>query len=395
MSGRGHLLRSAIRLFVEIMDQRPIILFLATEDWFFCSHRLFLAIEARNCGYRVVVVSRYHHQRAMLAGEGIETVDLRLSRKSLSAFSLLQETLRVAALYRRVRPDIVYHLALKPIVVGGLGARLSGQSRVVSSFAGLGYLFADESHPSLKLRAIRWLIYYAASSGPCLVENPEDGTSLKACGITRQRIEVLPGSGVNVCDFTPFSAPQAAPMRPVVMMASRLIWPKGVGVFVEAARLCMRLNPLAKFVLVGEPDYRNPDTVPLKKLSEWTHEGVVEWWGPRTDMSLVLRGADVFVLPTAYREGMPKVLLEAMACGVPCITTNTRGCREAVRHGQNGLLVPPNDSKALAEAILQLLSSVEVRRDMGKAGRTIAVAKYNEKDVCKRTMSLFEQLLRT
>lgn len=375
------------------MARKQTILFLVTEDWFFCSHRLFLAIEARKRNHRVVVASRFRQHRQKVADHGIEAIDLELSRKGLSPAGLLLESLRVAALYRRVQPDIVYHLALRPVVVGGLGALFSGHGRVVSSFAGLGYLFSGESSPDFKLRIVRWLIQCAAGRGLCLVENPEDKNSIAACGISEERIEVLPGSGVNVCDFSPSLFAKSASSPPVVMMASRLIWPKGVGVFVEAARLFLRWNLAARFVLVGEPDLSNPDTVPLRKLHEWTNEGVVEWFGPRADMSHVLAEADIFCLPTAYREGMPKVLLEAMACGIPCITTDTRGCREAVRHGQNGLLVPPNDPQALASAIRELLNSDGLRHQMGQIGRQIAVAEYDETFISNRTFSLFDELL--
>lgn len=371
------------------------ILFLATEDWFFWSHRFFLAIEAKKCGHTVLIACRFSKYRKLFEKYGMVTFELGLQRKSLSPFCLISEIVQITLLYFQQRPDILYHLAVRPIVVGGFAALLARKPCIVSSFAGMGHLFAFEGKPSLKLCILRRLIKISAGKSQCLVENKDDKYSLEKCGIAKTQINVLPGSGVNISAFSPSSTIKKKKSYPVVLMASRLIWPKGVGVFVEAAKIVQSWGLIAEFVLVGEPDQGNPESVPLAQIRDWINDGVVNWQGPKTDMNSVFNDTDVFCLPTSYREGMPKVLLEAMACGVPCITTNTRGCKEAVRHEENGLLVPPNDPKALAFAIRKLADSPKLRKKLGEAGRKIAENEYNEKSVCTRTMELFKGMLKT
>ena len=182
---------------------------------------------------------------------------------------------------------------------------------------------------------------------------------------------------------------------PIVVLASRMLWDKGVREFVQAASLLRAERPTPRFVLIGAPDFGNPNAIPIKQLESWSRDGVIEWWGQRDDMPAVLSQASVVVLPTTYGEGVPKILLEAAASGRAIVATDVRGCREIVRPGVNGTLVAPHRSVDLAEAIKVLLRSPDLRRSFGRAGREIALAEFTEETVVSQTLDVYRQLLKT
>lgn len=355
---------------------------------------MFLATNAKKHGYDIYVACRIRQHKKEIEKHGIKVINLAICRGSTSLGKNLIELLQFITLFFRIRPDILYFLALRPVFVGGLAASFLRYRNAIFSFAGFGHLFINERRFGLKLFLLKTILPIVAGSGKCLVENQNDRSFLKTFGISDNKIEVLPGSGVNLEDFRPVNETKNISGPPIVMMACRLIWPKGVGVFAEAAKKIQKWGCLARFVLVGEPDPHNPESVPVSIIKKWEDDGIFKWLGAKTDMNNILQQADIFCLPTSYREGMPKVLLEAMACGLPCITTNTRGCNEAVRHEENGLLVPPDDPQALALAIRKLVESPELRQKLGKAGRRIAEIEYNEKIVCNRTMEIFKEMLK-
>lgn len=367
-------------------EHRKRLLYVVTEDWYFVSHRLPLAMAAREAGFEVVLVSRFQRHRAALEAAGVRTISFEMARRGLNPFRVMREALRLAALYRRERPDVVHHVALRPVVVGGLAARLAGVTRVVSALAGMGFLFTDARRLPLLRRVLQRTLPWLVKRGCVITQNPEDAALLQGMGIREGSMVLLPGAGVDVEHFIPAPCPNGAP---VVMMASRLLWDKGVGEFVEAAR---RLAGRARFVLVGAPDPDNPASVSREQVDGWVSQGIVEWWGHRENMADTLKAAAVVCLPS-YREGMPKVLLEAMACGRACVTTDAPGCRDAVRHGDNGLLVPVKDAGALAGAIRYLLDDPEVRRQMGRQGRERAVAEFSTRRINAATLEIYQRML--
>jgi glycosyltransferase involved in cell wall biosynthesis len=192
---------------------------------------------------------------------------------------------------------------------------------------------------------------------------------------------------VDTGRFKPVPVPEGPP---VVMLASRLLWDKGVGEFVEAAR--QLADSGARFVLVGAAEDNNPAAISRAEVERWVREGVVEWWGHQANMAATLAQASIVCLPS-YREGLPKVLLEAMACGKPCITTDAPGCRDAVRHGDNGLLVPVRDAEALATAIRRLLGRPEERVRMGARGRERAVSEFSQEKAISATLAVYREVL--
>lgn len=367
------------------MSRARRLLFLVTEDWYFVSHRLPLAIEARRAGFEVAVATRLGKHRQIIEHADCQVMPFAMDRGGLNPLGLVQEVFTLTRLYRRIKPDIVHHVALRPVVVGGLAARLANIRGVVSAIAGMGYAFTGGRGGWLAL-TLRILLRAALRRGRVIVQNPDDARAVKTLGVAQERIHMIPGAGVDVQAFSP--RPEPAGM-PVVMLASRLLWDKGVGEFVAAAR---RLAGRARFVLVGAPDSGNPASVTADTLRQWTAEGVVEWWGAREDMPATLAQATIVCLPSSYREGLPKVLLEAMACGRPVITTDAPGCRDCVRDGDNGLLVPVKDVKALTAAITRLLENSDERKRMGERGRQRAVEEFSLERVIAATLAVYREV---
>jgi glycosyltransferase involved in cell wall biosynthesis len=365
----------------------PKLLFVVTEDWYFVSHRLPLAVAAREAGFEVAVATRCANHCAVIEDVGIEVIPFEMDRRGLSPMGLLRETRSLAALFRRERPDLVHLVALRPVVVGQLAARLAGIPRVVSAITGMGFLFTAQGRNHWARRGLESALPRLLSRGLTIVQNGDDARQIEALGVRSSHLRLIPGAGVDTGRFKPVPAPECPP---VVMLASRLLWDKGVGEFVEAARQLAGSG--ARFVLVGAAEDDNPAAISRAEVGRWVREGVLEWWGHQADMAATLAQASIVCLPS-YREGLPKVLLEAMACGRPCITTDAPGCRDAVRHEDNGLLVPTRDAEALALAIRRLLERPEERARMGARGRERAEKEFSQERVIEATLAVYREVL--
>jgi len=265
----------------------------------------------------------------------------------------------------------------------------------VNAFSGLAYTFSSERLHARVLRPLVTVLYRFAlrdRDSRAIFQNPDDRDYLIKLGIVRPEQAVLiRGSGVDCSTFAPTPEPDGVP---IVMLPARLLREKGVAEFVHAAGQLRGSGHQARFVLVGDVDPANPGSIDPAELEAWTRKGLVESWGHHSDMASVLARANIVVLP-AYREGLPKVLLEAAACARAIVTTDVPGCREIVRSGVNGLLVPARDSQALADAIATLLQSRVLRQEFGRAGRAIAVKEFAEEIVVEETLTLYRALLRS
>jgi glycosyltransferase involved in cell wall biosynthesis len=368
---------------------KPKLLFVVTEDWYFVSHRLPLAVAALEVGFNVVVATRVRKHAGIIQEAGIRLIPFEMSRR---VGNPLRELWSLFLLYRRERPDIVHHVALKPVLYGSIAACMSRLPAQVNAVAGLGWLFISRSRLArLVSPTIRWMLARLLSAPQCrvIVQNPDDDNLLRQAGVPPSRLRMVRGSGVDTSMFSP--APK--PPEPIcVVMATRILWDKGVGEFVEAAR-CLKVTvPEVRFVLVGEPDLDNPASVPEMTLKAWNKENIVEWWGHSDAMPKIFQMAHVVCLPS-YREGLPKVLIEAAACGKPIVTTDVPGCREVVRDGDNGLLVPVRDSAALASALLRLIKNSELRTQMGKRSREIALAEFSSEHIIAQTLDIYKELV--
>ena len=371
----------------------PKLLFLVTEDWSFCLHRLSLARAARDAGYRVTVACRVDRHAAAIEREGFRLVPLNFSRRSLNPLRELALVREIAAVYKKERPDIVHHVALKPVLYGSIAARLAGVPAVVNAFTGLGYAFIARDAKGRAVRAlVTRLLRFALGglSAKTILQNEDDGQTLVRAGLLKpEDIVLIRGSGVDLKEF-PASVPP--PGEPLVVLPARLLWDKGVGEFVEAARSLKAAGVRARFALVGDTDLENHAAVPPERLKEWKAEGVVEVWGRRDDMPAVFASAHLVCLPS-YREGLPKALLEAASCARACVTTDVPGCRDAVEDGVTGLVVPVRAVAPLARALRALLEDPERRARMGEAGRRRVEERFSQEYVAAETLALYSKML--
>lgn len=375
------------------MTGRPRLLYLITEDWYFWSHRLDLARAARDAGFDVTIATRVTDHGKQIQGEGFHLVPISLFRRSRNPLRELRAIAELVGIYRQVRPHLVHHVAMKPILYGSLAAWVVRVPAILNAFAGLGYLFANSERQRGGLHwvltsALRSVIGWSGST--VLFQNEADRDELVRAGLVRSsHTRIIAGSGIDVTAFSVKPTPQGIPL---VVLPSRMLWDKGIGEFVQAARDLKEKGADARFVLVGRCDEDNPAAIGREQLARWVGEGTVEWWGHRDDMAAVYEGATLVVLPS-YREGLPKVLLEAAACGKAIVATDVPGCRDVVKDGINGVLVPPRDSSTLARGIAHLLSDRPTREAMGVRSREIAVTEWAGPRISEQVLGLYHELL--
>lgn len=376
------------------MTSQPLLLYVVTEDWAFWSHRLPMAEAAMAAGFSVAVACRVTAHRARIEARGIRVIALKhLRRESLNPLTEARAVAELAALYRRERPALVHHVAMKPVLYGALAARLAGVPAVVNALAGMGFVFTASSAKARLLRpaiiaAFRLLLNRRGDR--VLVQNPDDRALFVDRGlVAAERVVLIPGSGVDTDAFVPTPEP---PGPPVALCVARLLWDKGIGELVEAARLLRARGVSLRIQVAGDPDPANPRTIPPETLAAWTAEGLVEFLGRRDDIAALTAASHIAVLPS-YREGMPKALLEGAAGGRPLVTTDVPGCRALVNHGVNGLLVPVRDPEALADALARLAQEDDLRRRLGAEARRQAEEIYSSRAVGAAIAALYRSLL--
>lgn len=370
------------------------VLIVVNHAGFFLSHRLAIALAARDAGFDVHIATPPSRHIPRVREHGLTWHPISLRRSGRNPFAEFKTVLSLLRLYIRLKPDLVHQVTTKPVLYGTLAARLARVPAVVNALAGLGHMFRAQAGDLVVRKAIA-LAYRCFLRHPrmkIVFQNSEDRATFVERGwVQLRQTALIPGSGVDPEVFSP--SRYGVHEVTMVMVASRMLYTKGIAEFVEAAQRVKQRGIKARFVLVGEPDPDNPASIPEQQLRAWAGSGIVEYWGRREDMPDVFRQADVVCLPSFYGEGVPKVLIEGAACGLPLITTDSPGCRDVVTDGQNGLLVPTHDVDALAEAIAVLVGDPELRRQFGKVGRGRAVAEYSLSRVIASTLALYEELL--
>jgi glycosyltransferase involved in cell wall biosynthesis len=379
---------------------RPKLLFLVTEDWYFWSHRLPVARAARDAGFEVVVATRVQSHGEEIRAEGFRLCPLTWRRRGDGIVGAGRALIAIAALYRRERPDIVHLVALKPVLFGGVALRLAfargtGPAQI-AAVTGLGSgLMPASRFARLGRSALGWAVRCAARGGRVIVQNPEDGAALAGFGIAPARIVLIRGSGVDTDHFAPLPEPPGPPGQTVtVALVARMLRSKGIPDAVAAVRRLRAQGLAIDLVLAGPTDPDNRDSLSAATLAALTAEPGVEWLGRVEDVRAVWRRAAVAVLPSTYGEGVPKALIEAAACGRAIVTADMPGCREAVRAGETGLIVPPHDIDGLAEALAALARDPARRQAMGRAGRAMVEREFGEAGVARQTLALYHAALR-
>lgn len=368
------------------------LLIVVNSPDFFLSHRLPLALAAREAGFDVHIATGPGQAGKEIAACGLTHHAIALTRSGLSPVQEVKSLWALYRLMRRLRPDLVHLVTIKPVLYGGLMARLAGVPAVVAAISGLGTVFVDSGGLRAWLRRGIERLYRLALGHPnikVIVQNPDDRAWLLEMRVVDEAdINLIKGSGVRLEDYPLCPEPGGVP---VVTMAARLLKDKGVVEFVEAARLLKSRGANARFWLAGAPDPDNPTSVTEDEVSAWGKVGLIEPLGFRKDVAAVFARSHLIVLPS-YREGLPKVLIEAAACGRAVVTTDTPGCRDAIVPGETGLLVPPRDAPALADAIQSLLENPERRRQMGAAGRRLAEREYGIDQVIAAHLAIYRAL---
>ncbi len=359
------------------------------------SHRIPWLERARQAGFEVHVTTLTAGNGARIEDAGFPYHSISEQKRSNNPLHEIQLVARLSKLYRRLRPDIVHQITLRSILYGGMASLFVREPAIVNGVTGLGYLFTDEDP---KIRALRKSVLWAlwvlrqGRRQTYLFQNPDDKRLFRQNGVADSSNSVLiKGSGVETEQFGQRPEPSGTP---VVLFPARMLWHKGVQEFVDAARIVHRNGHDARFVMVGDTDVDNPVGVSAEQLKKWEDEGVIDWWGYQESMPDVFAQSHIVCLPSKYREGVPKVLIEAASCGRPIVTTDMPGCREIVKDGENGILVSPDDGRAVAGAVIRLLEDEELRAKMGDQGRALVQEEFSVERVVEKTVEVYRDVLR-
>jgi glycosyltransferase involved in cell wall biosynthesis len=372
----------------------------ANTDWYLYNFRLSTALELAAQGHEVVMLSPPGDYGSRFASHGLRWIGLAMDRASLNPLREMMTLHELVRTLRQERPALLHSFTMKCAVYGAIASRAAGVPAVVNAVAGMGYVYASDR---MKARILRPMVTalmrgtLASSRSLLILQNPDDAETFARL-VPERSIRVIRSSGVDTARFHPSdSAAQTGRVpsaRLRVVLAARLLWEKGVGEFVEAARILRRAGRDIECLLAGMPDPGNPRSVSLATVEQWSSEGLVTWLGHVEDMPGLLRTVDAMALPSYYREGVPKSLIEGAASGLALVTTPLPGCREVVReHGVDGLHVPPRDAAALAERLAALDDDRELLQRLGARARANALAHFDERAVIRRTIEVYEELL--
>lgn len=370
-----------------------VILFTSNTARLMLTHFLPLAEGARHAGFSVHVATPSGPDLVDIAKHGFTCHEVPISRSSTSPLREIWTIWLMFKLYRRIRPSVVHQFTIKPVLYGGIACRFARVPAVVNTITGLGYIFLANGLKTKMLRKLVIAAYRLAfrqNKLRSIFENPDDRALFLDAGLVRQSETLLVhGAGVDLDRYRCVPEPDGLV---TVVLASRMLWDKGVGEFIEAAQTLSRRGVTARWILAGDSDKGNPSAIPEAQLNAWQSSGPVEWIGHVDNIPDLFANAHIICLPS-YREGLPKVLIEAIACGRPVITTDVPGCREVVCDGVNGFLVPSHDAHTLADALQKLIENSDMRQLMGEAARSFAEQEFSVSEVVNACVGLYQSLL--
>ena len=370
------------------------LLFIVNDPSFFLSHRLPIAEAARASGYEVEIATMKGPASEQIKQLGFKHHEIPLSRSGRNLIQELVTFVAILRLLKNLQPDILHLVTIKPVLYGGIAARICGIPGVISAISGLGFVFVER--PGFRRRILRFIVqrlYSVAMGHPnqrVIFQNPTDmSLLLEHTTLEEEKCRLIRGSGVNLDLYKMLPEPEGAA---IIVMASRLLKDKGVYEFVNAAKILDSAGTGLRFLLAGRPDDGNPESISMDEIREWESQGIIEYIGHREDIAHVFSESNIVVLPSYYREGLPKVLIEAAACGRAVITTDMPGCRDAVIPDETGLLVHPRDPDALASSILKLVKDAALRKSMGVNGRQLAEKEFSIDTVVETHLEIYQEL---
>jgi glycosyltransferase involved in cell wall biosynthesis len=371
----------------------PVLVYLVTEDWYFISHRLPMALAAQRAGYQVHVATRVKAHGAEIQAQGFTLHPLDWQRGSTNPLNVASIVRQVRGLYRRLKPDIAHHVALQPAVIGSMAA--TGLPLVrLNALAGLGFVFTSRNPSALLMRPVLTALVRMLFNSPLsavLVQNPDDREAVHALGVAPQRVHLIPGSGVDMDAIKALPEPDG---EVTAAFVGRLLDDKGVRPLIEAQALMRQQGESVRLLIAGDRDPANPASIPAEEVEDWRRRPGVELLGHVSGIEKVWGRAHIAVLPSR-REGLPKSLLEAAAFGRPIVATDVPGCREIARHDVNAFLVPPDDPVALADAIAVLARDPALRSRLGSAGRALVEAEFSSERIGTDIVALYDSLTET
>lgn len=373
---------------------KKTLLFVVNDAKYFTSHRLPIAKKVSTKGFEVHLSAPSNEaQEALFRKEGITFHASPLKRGKSSLKSEVKYIIHLYQLYKEYNFDVIHHVTIKPVLFGGIAARLAKVKSVVCAISGMGYIFINQGIKASIVRKLVIVGYRFAFKQQrlcAIFQNEDDRSIFLENHIVNKRDTVLiKGSGV---DLKLFSAATLPPTDNIyVTLPARMLWDKGVGEFVKAARLVKQETSHIIFQLAGGIDTENPAGIPEEQLKAWQEEGVVSWLGHRTDMADIFTQSHIVCLPS-YREGLPKALIEAMGCARTIVTTDVPGCREVIEHGVNGHLVPVKNASKLAESILLLAKNPKMLDEMGRNSRKKAENEFSVDMVIEKTLDVYKRL---
>lgn len=369
------------------------LMFVVNNPAFFMSHRVPVALAAQQAGYDVHVATMDGPAVADIQALGMTHHAIPMTRSGKHPLQELGTLLALLRLFRRVRPDVVHLVTIKPVLYGGIAARLARVPGMVAAISGLGFVFLSNSLKMRLVRAVVARLYRLALGHPnsrVIFQNANDRDLLKSLGAVRdEQVVIIRGAGVDLDAYRASPEPPSPPV--VVTMVARLLRDKGVREFVEAATILRARGVPVVMQLVGGLDAGNPASATQQEVDAWQRDGAVQALGERSDIAELYAASHVAVLPS-YREGLPKSLIEAAACGRAVVTTDVPGCRDAIEPGQTGLLVPVRDAQALADAIARLVEDAALRQALGAAGRALAEREFDIGRVARIHVELYDAL---
>ncbi|HEV7393253.1 MAG TPA: glycosyltransferase family 4 protein [Burkholderiales bacterium] len=370
------------------------VLFFANTEWYLYNFRLAFAKFLRDRGFEVVMVSPVGPYGARLVAEGFRWIGLDMDRRSIHPGRELSVLYRLSKIYAAEKPDIVHHFTIKCVVYGSLIAWRLGIRKRVNAVAGMGYVFTSTALRARLLKpfvAALMKLLVRGSHARLIIQNNDDFSAFQTARVAPPaNIRLIRGSGVDTSRFRPRGQPRSGRTR--VLFAARLLRDKGIGEYVEAARILKRENIAVDMLIAGLPDSGNPSSVAPEQIEQWLQEGCITHLGHVDDMPALLSDVDIAVLPS-YREGAPRSLIEAAAAGLPIVSTDVPGCREVVEHQVNGLLVPVRQAEPIVEAIRFLHQQPLERVRMGQAGREKMLRQFDQRLVFEATHAVYLELI--
>lgn len=365
------------------------IIYIVNVDWFFISHRLPLALEAKRRGFEVNIATTNTGRFKDLEDLGFRLYDLNIDRSGTNPLKELFLIFKLISILRSIKPTVVHNVTLKMSIYSSIACRFVKMPKVINAISGLGYNFtASRKTKSQKVIAHLMNLAFKKRNLSFIFQNPDDLRLFEELKYSQKnRLVLIKGAGV---DLDKFQYPNRKITENLTfILTARILRDKGISEYIEASKIVSKKYPNEHFLLVGDIDKNNPASYTKSELLGELKQSNIQWLGHRNDISELLQSSDIMVFPS-YREGLPKSLIEACAARLPIITTNTIGCRECVDEGINGFLVPIKNSEQLAERMITFIQNPDLIKSMGEASRLKAEKEFSLTMVIEKTFELYE-----